>query len=508
MSSKSKRIIKNTAFLYIRMLFLMLITLFTSRVILDKLGIEDFGIYNVVGGLVMMFAFFSSSLANATQRFLNIELGKNDIEKATMIFSQHLVIYVCVAAIVILFAETVGLWFVYEKLVIPENRMTAAFWVFQFTILQLALTLVSIVFESEIIAHEDMKIYSYVGMVEGLGKLLIAYTISIISFDRLITYSFLLLLITIPIKACFVIFCLKHYQECRFVRNWKITSLIPTFKFISWNVAGTFIYAIRDQGGNILLNLFYGPAVNAARAVSYQVNSAIISFSTNFFTSVRPQITKSYAAGDMEYLKKLFFKSSKYSVFLMWFFILPVILHVDVILGIWLKDVPEYTEDFIVWILIDSLLAILTNPTWSVTLATGNLKKYTLLGNGCLLLVFPISYILMSSGHSPVCLFITILAVRVLQVILVLDIVNRMINFSKWQYLKTVIRPSLIVCGISGCLTYLFCTFFPHNFISLLLTCVFSVGCITFCIWMFGTDDTERQQIQNYIRKFRNKIHS
>ena len=382
MDPNSKRIAKNTIFLYIRMLFIMFITLFTSRVILDKLGIEDFGINNVVGGLAMMFTFFSSSLTNATQRFLNIELGIKNSLGANRVFNQHLIIYVIIICIVILLAETIGLWIVINKLVIPSERLSAALWVYQFTIISLAITLIGIVFNSMIIAHEDMKIYSYVGILDGILKLVIAYAICVLPFDRLITYSFLLLTVTLLVQGSYAYYCFKNYKECKLHFIWNKKSIKDTFSFISWNVVGTAIYATKDQGTNLLLNIYFGPTVNAARAIAYQVSSAVSSFGVNFYTSVRPQIVKSYSNGNVDYLNKLFFKSSKYSIFLMWIVILPVILCIDTLLELWLVEVPFQTNIFIVWVLADSMLALLTNPTWSIALATGKLKKYTLIGNG------------------------------------------------------------------------------------------------------------------------------
>lgn len=500
MDNNSKRIAKNTIFLYLRMLFLMFIALFTSRVVLDKLGIEDYGINNVIGGLAAMFAFFSSSLANATQRFINIELGHENTEGANRIFNQHLLIYLIIIICVVLLAETIGLWIVENKLTIPSERLSAALCVYHFTIISLAITLLGVVFNSLIIAHEDMKIYSYVGIIEGLLKLAVAYAISVLSFDRLITYSFLLLLITFCTQASYAYYCFCHYKECRLKYVYNKKEIKDTFSFISWNVVGTAIYATKDQGINILLNIHFGPIVNAARAVAYQVNSAVVSFGSNFFTSVRPQIIKSYAKGEMEYLTNLFLKSSKYSLFLMWYIILPVILCIDILLGLWLVEVPPQTNIFIIWVLADSLLAMLTNPTWSITLAVGELKKYTLLGNGCLILILPISWYLIQMGYGAICVFIVTFIIRIVQIVCVLLIIEKFVSISLKQYIKEVILPAINVFIISGFITYYIRTTMDDSFHVIIIITFFSIFFNTMAIWALGMKKNEKVKIISLIK--------
>lgn len=500
MDSKSKRIAKNTIFLYIRMLFVMFITLFTSRVVLDKLGIEDFGINNVVGGLAMMFAFFSSSLTNATQRFLNIELGLKNPIGANHVFNQHLVIYVIIICVVVLLAETIGLWFVMNKLVIPLERLSAALWVYQFTIISLAITLIGIVFNSMIIAHEDMKIYSYVGMLEGVLKLIIAYAISVLPFDRLITYSFLLLILTLLVQSCYACYCFKCYEECKFHFIWNKKSIKETFSFISWNFVGTAIYAVNDQGINILLNVFFGPIVNAARAISYQVSSAINNLGTNFYTAVRPQLVKSYAAKDYGYLIYLFFNSSKYSFFLMWMLCLPVMLSIDTILNLWLKEVPQYTNVFTRWILAYSLVNILTNPIWSIMLAVGKLKKYISIGSGIMLINFPIAYFFLKWGYSPVCVFISLFLIRLLYLLITLKILREHINFSFTSYLKKVLLPCVNVFVLSAFISIPIYKVLSDNLLEELTSSFISIIMIIASIWMLGCTQKEKMLIRKFIK--------
>ena len=318
-SQKSKRLLKNTLFLYLRMMFVMGVSFFTSRVVLDKLGVIDYGIQNVVGGMASMFIFFRSSLSNASQRFFSIAIANGDLEFARKTFCQHQTIYIALAVFVILLAETIGLWFVMYKLVIPSDRLNAALWIYQFALISLVLTLLSVVYDAILISHENMRIYSYVGIYEGIAKLIIAYLISVAPFDRLIFYAMLTMLVALSIRLFYGFYCKKKYNECQFKIVFDKQNIKETTAFISWNFIGTAVWAVNNQGIDILLNLFFGPIVNAAKAIATQINGVITNFTSNFFVSVQPQITKSYANNDFDYLMKLFYASSKYSFFLLWF---------------------------------------------------------------------------------------------------------------------------------------------------------------------------------------------
>jgi len=500
-SSNNKRIAKNTLFLYLRMLLLMVISLYTSRVILDKLGIVDFGVYSVVAGFVVMLGFFSSSLANVTQRFLNIELGRENVAAAKKIFNQHLILYSGIIVIVLLVGETIGLYFIANKLVIPPERMTAAIWAYQFALLALAFTLFGIVYNSAIIAHEDMKVYSYVGIAEGMAKLGVAYVISVIGSDRLIVYSFLLMIISALSQLYYAVYCRRRYAECCLVWTWERKTIRQTISFVGWNFLGTIIYMLKDQGVNILMNIFYGPVVNAARAITFQINGALSSFNANFFTSVRPQIVKSYAAGQMDYMKILFFKSSKFSLLLMLFLCLPVMIKIDFILELWLKEVPEYTAEFTIWVLIDSILATMTNAPWTVTMATGNLKMYVLYSNSILVMIFPLVYIAMKLGAAPVSAFMIIVAVRIFQIMANLAVVNNSIHYGYKQYIINVIVPFFKVVVLSVPAAYLLCHLFGDTLIMSFVAIATITLTIALLTWFLGTSKSERELFVNYIRK-------
>lgn len=479
----------------------MFIAFFTSRVVLDKLGIVDFGINNVVGGLASMFVFFRSSLSNVTQRYLNIELAKGDTNSAQTIFCQHQTLYICIAIGVIILAESIGLWFVCYKLNIPPERHGAAMWVYQFTVISLAITLLSVVYESAIIAHEDMKVYSYIGIYEGIAKLVIAYVISIMPYDRLITYSFLQQAVSVSVMLYYIHYCSKHYKECHFRFVWNKENIRDAFSMIGWNTIGTAVWAINDQGINILLNMFFGPAINAARGIAFQINNAVNNFGNNFYVAVRPQLVKSYAIKNYDYLYELFFRSSKYSVYLLWFFCLPVSLCINTILHLWLKEVPPHTGNFTVLVLAFSLVNILNTPIWSLALAVGKLKWYILIGSGVSLLSFPISYGCLKIGCAPESAFIVCVAVRMVYVLVVINIIRRYIPFSVKRYISDVILPSAMVLALSGCLS-VGCSFlFPNTFAFQILICVICLVTTTVSILTVGLKRDERQQLYDIVVK-------
>lgn len=501
MDNNSKRIIKNTGFLYIRMLLLMLIGLYTSRVILHNLGIEDYGIYNVVGGLTTMFAFFQSSLANATQRFLSVELGKGSETGAKNVFSQFFFIYLIFVIVTVVALETVGYWFISTKLTIPIERLDAALIVFHFTVISLSFTLLGTAFNSAIIAHEDMEFYSYLGVIEGVVKLVIAFVISTTSYDRLILYGALLMVVVIFVQISYALFCLKRYDECRVYFFFDKKTISEMGKFFSWNFLGTIIYMTKDQFINILVNIFFGPSINAARGISYQISGVVSQFTNSIYTSVQPQIVKSYAVGNFSFMHKLIFTSSKYSVMAFWTIALPVALNLDFLLSIWLVEVPNYTSVFTIWVLIDSTLALLTNAPWGAALATGNIRNYTIWGNGALLLIFPISYIALYMGNSPVSVFVIIASIRCLQIVLVVREANKLVSFGICRYLIEVMVPIIKVCLISVVISLLINCYSDENWLVFIVKCFLSIANSVIAIWFIGIDDKERIIIKDFINK-------
>lgn len=360
--ANKKRIAKNTLLLYVRMLFLMVISLYTSRVILNALGVNDFGIYNVVGGVVAMFSILSGSLSSAISRFITFELGKGDEENLKKVFSASVTIQLVLSAIIVVLIEAVGVWFLNAKMSIPANRIYAANWVLQFSVITFVINLISVPYNSTIIAHERMSAFAYISILEGVGKLAIAFLIMVSPIDRLIFYAILMCAIAVTIRFVYGYYCKKHFVECNYHFRWDKKLLKNMFGFAGWNFIGASSALLRDQGGNIILNLFFGPTVNAARGIANQVNNAITGFVTNFMTALNPQITKSYASGDRDYMMSLIFQGARLSYYMLLFLSLPVLVNTHYILVIWLKLIPEHAVTFVQLILIFALSESISNP--------------------------------------------------------------------------------------------------------------------------------------------------
>ena len=343
----NKRIAKNTLYLYLRMLIVMAISLYTVRAILDILGVVDYGIYNVVGGVVTMFAFMNKTLSTSSQRYFSVTLAKDDKNDLRRIFSLNLTVFSILGAVVVVLLETVGLWFLNNKLTIPDERMVAANVVYQVSVIAMLLHIVVVPYMALVVAHEKMNIFAIIGIVEAVGKLAIVFFLSIIAFDKLIIYGILVLLLSLGTSLWYIIYCLKHYPESHFRWYWNKNEAIDLLGFSGWHFLGTFSTTGRSQGINILLNLFFNPAINAARAVAYQVYGAVHQLVNNFFTAVKPQIYKSYASGQHEEMFKLVIRSSLFSMYLISLLIFPLIASTEFVLGLWLKEVPEYTIVFV-----------------------------------------------------------------------------------------------------------------------------------------------------------------
>ena len=346
-SSTNKRIAKNALLLYFRMLFMMLVSLYTSRVVLATLGVEDFGIYNVVGGVITMFSFFNGAMSSSTQRYITFELGRGDFDQLQKVFQTSVNIHLLVALLILFLGETIGLWFFYEKMVIPASRMTAAFWVYQFSIITMMVMIVSVPYNAAIIAHEKMSIFAYISILEVLLKLGIVYLLYLTRSDKLIMYAALLCATQLLIRIVYGHYCSCHFKEVRYYWGWDLKLFKEMLYFGGWNLWGGFATVLFSQGINILLNMFFGPFVNAARGIAVQVQGAVTQFSTNFQTALNPQITKSYALGDFTYMHSLIFRSSKFTFLLLAVISFPILLETEMILQLWLNMVPAYTVVFV-----------------------------------------------------------------------------------------------------------------------------------------------------------------
>lgn len=452
--SNNKRIVKNSVFLYIRMLLLMGIGFYTVRVILEALGVEDLGIYNVVGSLVAIFDFISSGLTNSTQRYLNIGLGKKDIKLTNQYFSQSLIIHIVFAFFIALLSETIGLWFVYNKLVVPPERFEAAVIVFHFSVIALFLRLIKVCFESDIIARERMSIYAYLSIFEGVSKLLICYAvINNHSYDKLIYYGFLLLLVNVCLTSFNIIYCLIKYPEthCHLYSDSKVYKQL--LSFVGINSFGVISWAIGKQGLNVILNLFCGPVVNGAKGIASNLDRVVSQFGSNIDIAVRPQITKLYAQEKIPQMAALAMKSTKYIFFVEMLVSVPFLFQTQNILSIWLKEVPPYTVMFVQLMVLESLFNVLGSGFNTMSLALGKIKDTQVYGRLITLSILPLSYLVLQISPNPVWPMLVSILLTLAYSIFLVYIVNRYVHFGLRCYLRTMAWPifKVIVLSYGGC---------------------------------------------------------
>ena len=495
----TRKIAKNTLILYVRMLVLMLVGLYTSRVVLSALGENDFGIYDVVGGVVAMFTIISGSLNSAISRFITFEMGKNDPMRLNKVYSTAVTIQLILAVVVVLIAEPVGLWFVRNKMTIDPSRIQAAIWVLHFSLASFVINLMSVPQMASITAHEKMSAYAYIGTMEGLLRLAVAVLISRSSSDRLVLYSALMMVTVLMVRAAYGIYCRRNFPECRY--RWVNDALLvkEMFTFAGWNFIGASSGVLRDQGGKILVNLFYGTAVNAARGVAMQLNGAVQGFVTNFMTAVNPQITKSYASGDHGYMYYLISKSSRMSYYLLFVLALPVLFNTGYILNIWLEEVPAHSALFVQLFLIFTLSESLSNPLITAQLATGNIRNYQLVVGGLQLLNIPVSYAFLKAGAVPEVTVIVAIAISQICFFARLVMLKGMIGLPIGDFLKKVYMNVLGTTALSLVIPFAVQRFLPETiwgFIASVTLCVVSAG---LSVLAFGLSRGERHEISRWI---------
>ena len=504
--SNTQRIAKNTVMLYMRTLFTMFVSFYTSRVVLRALGVIDCGVYNAVGSSVAMFSMLSGSLSSAISRFITFELGKGNVQKLKRVFSTAITVQLILAVVVVLFAETVGLWFLNNKMVIPPDRLIAARWVFQFSAITFVIGLISVPYNATIIAHEKMSAFAYIGIFEALARLGVSYAISVTHYDRLILYGLLLMVIAVTVRLIYGVYCKRKFEECTYKFVYDKGLLKEIASFAGWNFIGASSAVLRDQGGNIILNIFGGAAVNAARGFAIQISSAIQSFVQNFMTALNPQITKSYANGNHEYMMSLIFRGARFSYYMLLLLSLPVIINVDYILKLWLVDVPEHTPAFVQLVLIFALSESLANPLVTAMLATGRIRNYQLIVGGIQLLNLPVSYLLLRMGGTPEVVFVVAIIISVCCEMARLYMLRGMIGLSMRDFLSKVYFNVLLVTIAAGVVPLLMGSILPHGFIGFLLSCVLCACCTGIAILLVGCNKCERSMLLAKLQSFRNKF--
>lgn len=500
--SSTKRIAKNTLMLYFRQILIMLVSLYTVRVVLNTLGAEDYGIYNVVAGVVVLFSFVNNAMASATQRFLNFSLGENDSKKTQEVYSASLIVHLGIAVIFIFLAETVGLWFVINKLNIPELRKTATAIVYQFTIITTVFNILRVPYNAVIIAYERMSFFAWLSILEAVLKLMIVFLLGLSGMDRLVFYAFLMTTVALVILLCYKIYCNRTFNVAHYRKITDMALVKKIMSFSGWSLFGAVANVANSQGTNIVLNMFTNVTVNAAMGIANQVNSAVYSFVSNFQTAFNPQIVKSYAEGKREYFIDLICRTAKISFLLLNFIVIPLLLNVEIVMQIWLKSVPEYTIHFVQLILIWSLIDSWNGPLWMSVQATGNIRKYQISISLFIFLNLPFSIIAFLLGAHPEWVLIIRICISVFNTFWRISFLHGQITLPRMRFITDVLFRCICVFVCSYCTTFFLGTFFYKNImVYFFVTCISSVLINFFISLYMGFNSLERSMILELIKR-------
>ena len=500
-SHEQKRIMKNTVMLYVRMAVIMIVSLYMSRVVLDVLGEQDYGIYNIVGSVVVSLAFIQNALISATQRFLSYELGKNNEEGINKVFSMSMNIHLLFTVVIVIVLETVGVWFVNNVLNIPETRMFAANIVLQFSIATFCVNMLRIPYNAVIFSHERMNIYALMSIVEAVIKLALVFILVNWGNDKLIIYAVLIFIITMIINIMYVIYCKKHFSEVCCYRLCKDKNLFKRMtSFLGWNMVGGVTSIATTEGPNYFINVYLGVTVNAALGLAKQVSSAVYHFTSNFQSAFNPQIVKAYAKDNRPYLFELINKTSQMSFYLLFIIAFPVIICADVLFDLWLVDVPKYAVEFCVLILISQLISALSSPLWMVVHATGNIKSYQITLSVFNLLILPIAWVVLALGFSPVYILMAQVAINILIFIYRLLYIYKHIEFDLVSYSKSVLLKSaflmLLIIPVP-IMARVYIDGYNGAIVSFALAVIITI--VVFYKW--GIDSEYKLQLKNFLRK-------
>lgn len=493
----NKRIAKNTFLLYLRMLFTMGVSLYTSRVVLNTLGVEDYGIYNVVGGVIAMFGFINGAMSSATQRYITFELGRGDKEKLSRVFSTAIQIHAIISLLIIVLGETVGVWFLMNKLVIPESRMTAAMWVYQCSILVTVVNIMSVPYNADIVAHEKMSAFAYISVLETVLKLAIVFLLLVFPYDKLIIYAILLLSVQLLIRFIYAHYCSRHFEESHYKHIIDKPLLKEMSGFAGWSFYGNFTAVLYSQGLNMMLNMFFGPVVNAARGIAVQVQSAVHQFVSSFQMALNPQITKTYANNDLYNMHQLMFRSARFSFFVLYLLALPIILEANWILTIWLKTVPENTVIFVRIMLCTTLILTFANPCAIANQATGKVKKFQLVEGSILLTILPIAYIFLKLGFPAYTVFIVHFCVEIIAQFCRMVLLRNLIDLPIISYLKNIYIPMFFVVLTSSVLPVYIHSIIDEGLVRFLIVGFISVICVVTAVYFIGLTKQERCFFKN-----------
>ena len=506
-SGSNSTIAKNTIFLSLRMLFVLFVSLYTSRVFLNVLGVEDFGINNVVCGFVALFSFLNTSLANGIQRFLNFEKEKNGEEGANMVFNTSMLIQGGLAILVFILLETVGLWYINSKMVIPIERLSAALWIYHFSAISTVVVILSAPYTATVMAYERMNYFAFVGITDILLKLALAFTLHMVNYDKLIFYGFALLIIAIIDFIMYYAYSRAHFTCTRFKFRYSKDLFLRMMSFSGWGFLGTFACVVREQGLNMILNLFFGPVVNAARGIAYQVSSALQGFVSNISIAAKPQMVSSFAGGDSNRTVFLMYSMSKISFLVLLLMAIPICIDIQYILKLWLGDVvPNHTSNFVILIVLTNFMNNLNAPLSNVVYATGKMKAYELTFSLINLAILPISYIALRCGCIPESVFGVYFIMTVFVQIGCLIVLKKLVTFSLRDYTKRIFVP-LIICSLAVIpIPYLISLYMQEGFVRLVIISIVTITISLPMFYLIVLDKTEKLFVITLIKKIKNKI--
>lgn len=505
--SSNSQIAKNTVMLYFRMAVTMLVQLYTSRLVLMALGFSDYGLYNVVGGIVILFGFMDGAMRGTTQRYITYELGKGNFESLRSVFSSSVQLHVLIAVLVIILSELVGSWLIYNEMQIPEGRLIDVLYVFQISILASVTNIIFVPYNAAIVAHERMSIFAYVSIAEVLVRLLLVYLLLLLDSNRLIAYAVMVFVSQLAFKLFYFFYCRKHFKETIYTHRINKKQLKEMCAFSGWNLWGNVAVALNTQGLNILLNMYFGPVVNAARGIAVQVQTNMYQFSGNFQTAVIPELTKSYAAGEHSKTLSLMYRASRFSFYLLYLVTLPVLLETDAILNLWLKDVPDNSVLFVRILLICQLIFAMEGPLSTVAYATGDIKKLNIVCGLIVLFALPVSWMILKMGAPAYSVFLIVLVLELVSFIARLQIVSESVNFSMSGYFVDVILKSSAVAisslAFAGTLYY----YLPSNdILTVLIVCSAAMASVAMTALYLGMSTSEREFVYNIVKSHIRKI--
>lgn len=506
-TSANSRIARNSVFMSVRMVIVLLLTLYTTRIVLHTLGIEDYGIYNVICGFVSMFSFLNTSMNNGIQRFFNYEYSRNGIKSANKVYCTSVIIQVILAVSLALIIEFVGIWYINSKMTLPVERLSSARWVFQFSVLSFCFTILQAPYGAAIMAHEKLDFYSVVNILDALLKLLIAFFIAAFRYDQLIIYGLLLSIISVIDFFLYYSYCKRHFIEIKFHLVYDRTLFRSMLQFSFWNIFGSFSGVMKEQGINLIMNYFFGPVVNAARGIAAQVNSGLQGFVANITVPVRPQITQSYAQGNISRTINLTYTISKLSCAFLYLMALPLSWEIDYVLRLWLGDnVPDHAGTFVIIILITSVLNNLNSAVSAVVHATGKMKLYQLSTSLTALCAIPIAYISLKFGGSPESALWAVVLTMIAAQTVAISVLKKLVGISILDYCRKVIFPLVLVFMATAWIPYFINHFVSPSFIRLLINVAVSCSSVMTAFYFVGLQTNEREMMNLLIKRIKTKL--